>query len=306
MVEPPSIGNEAWTLLLEHLPGGAPPHLRMRMFLGPSDTAVLEPGVELGVALEPRPRHEEPASDDADLVLDLALLPARGGRAGDRLDEVVSAHLLEATVVGAVTADEDRVHGRLHVVVDAPRTGPAEEREGPVVRVEDHLLALAGIGPHEQHPAVAEPDMRDLHRRGHPVDQDDLMAPVELVGLARIEAQRHVGGSRRLAFRPRPRRGVAPDRVVAALVAERLKLLEDPDHRQPIALRLAGVLRQHPIELILPRPDLRLRLDAALVGELRRAGPDDPAHRVPRHAQFTADLLDRLLVLPPVYGFLRH
>ena len=28
--------------------------------------------------------------------------------------------------------------------------------------VEHHLLGLARIGPHEQHPAVAQPDVRDL------------------------------------------------------------------------------------------------------------------------------------------------
>ena len=146
----------------------------MRVRLGPGDAAVLKPGVELGVVLEPRPRHEEPTADDADLVLDLTLLPAGGGRAGDRVDEVVPAHLLEAAIVGAVPADEDRVHRRLHVVVDPPRAGAAEEGERLVVRVEDHLLPLARIGPHEQHPAVAEPNMRDLHRRGHPVDHRNL------------------------------------------------------------------------------------------------------------------------------------
>jgi hypothetical protein len=36
------------------------------------------------------------------------------------------------------------------------------------------MAHLAGIGPDEDHPAVAEPDMGDLHRRGHPVDQNDL------------------------------------------------------------------------------------------------------------------------------------
>ena len=31
--------------------------------------------------------------------------------------------------------------------------------------VEHHLLALARVGPHERHAAVAEPDVGDLH--GH-------------------------------------------------------------------------------------------------------------------------------------------
>jgi hypothetical protein len=50
--------------------------------------------------------------------------------------------------------------------------------------IEHHLLRLARIGPHEQHPAVAKPDMGDLHDHRHAAQHDDFMAPVELVGLA--------------------------------------------------------------------------------------------------------------------------
>ena len=50
--------------------------------------------------------------------------------------------------------------------------------------VEHHLLALAGIGPDEHHPGVAQADVGDLHLHRRAVDQHDLVAPVELVGLA--------------------------------------------------------------------------------------------------------------------------
>ena len=43
--------------------------------------------------------------------------------------------------------------------------------------------------------AVAEPDVRHLHGDGHAVDQYDLVAPVELVGLAGRKAQRHISAS---------------------------------------------------------------------------------------------------------------
>ena len=65
------------------------------------------------------------------------------------------------------------------------------------MRVEHHLLALAHIRPGEHHAAVAEPDMGDLHRRRDAADQNDLVAPVELVGLAGRIVERHVGFGRR-------------------------------------------------------------------------------------------------------------
>ena len=99
----------------------------------------------------------------------------------------MAARLLEPAVVGSVAADEDRVDRGLHVVVDAPRAGAPEEGENLVMGIEDHLLRLAGIGMYGQHPAVTQADMCHLHRGRRAVDHHDLVAPVELVGLAWIE-----------------------------------------------------------------------------------------------------------------------
>ena len=98
------------------------------------------------------------------------LLPTRRWRAGGRLNQVVPAHPQEAAVELTVLADEHGVDRGLHVVVDAARAGALEEGEGTVVRVEHHLLGLARIGPHEQHPAVAQPDMRHLDGDRRAVD----------------------------------------------------------------------------------------------------------------------------------------
>jgi hypothetical protein len=49
------------------------------------------------------------------------------------------------------------------------KTDAFEEAERSVVRVKYHLLRLARIGAHEQHPAVAQPDVRHLHRHGRAV-----------------------------------------------------------------------------------------------------------------------------------------
>ena len=160
--------------------------------------------------------------------------------------------------------------------------------------VEHHLLALARIGPHEQHPAVAEPDLRHLHRHRDAGDQHHLVAPVELVGLARREAQRHEGRRRRrgsLALprrphtaaprrsRPRSRARAAPRRSGSASAAP-----GSPAPRSPPAAGRA--------------PPATARASAAaappLVLELRRPGPQDLPHRVPRDVQLPAiSLIDR-------------
>lgn len=168
--------------------------------------AALPAGAGLGLELVGQIDDvEEAFAHEADLVLDLPLLPARGWRAGDGIDQVVAAHLQEAPVIGALLADEDRLHRRLHVVVDAARAGALEEDEAAIMGVENHLLALARIGPHQQHARMAEPQMGDLHLGRHAVDDDDLVAPVELVGLAGRKTQRNIGiGRDRRLFARQP------------------------------------------------------------------------------------------------------
>ena len=83
------------------------------------------------------------------------------------------------------------------------------------MRIEHHLLGLARIGSNVRHAAVAEMDVGDLYSRGHSIDQNDLMVPVELVGFAGIEAERYIGSGRRFPRRLRPTGGIAPHRIVA-------------------------------------------------------------------------------------------
>src|SRR5690606_21503951 len=71
-VERPGVGHQPRTFLLEDLPDGPVAQLGMRVRPGPGDAAVQEPGVELRVGPEPRPRYEEPTPDHPDLVLDLS------------------------------------------------------------------------------------------------------------------------------------------------------------------------------------------------------------------------------------------
>jgi hypothetical protein len=65
----------------------------------------------------------------------------------------VAAHLQKPAIVRPLAADEDRVHGGFHVVVNPAPAGAAKKGKRAVVRVEHHLLRLARVGAHEQHPA---------------------------------------------------------------------------------------------------------------------------------------------------------
>ena len=143
-------------------------------------------------------------------------------------------------------------------------------------------------------PVVAEPHVRGLHTGRRTRKTRVLVAPVELVGLARVEAQRHVGLRRRQQAPPAPPGSrVAANRVVAALVTLGRKVLVDPQQRQPIPARRPLVGLQTALQLVHPRPKLRQRLDRALIGVRGRIAPNHLADRVLRNPQITGELLDR-------------
>ncbi|MNI29735.1 hypothetical protein D3C73_835580 [compost metagenome] len=289
----PDITHEANALGLEHLPDGLSRLFGMAMSLGIGNAFVEQPGIQFLQALDPQARREEALAHKADLVLDLSFLPTGCGRAGNRLDKIVTAHLHEAAIVEPFLADKHGLHRRLHVVIDAARAGAVEEGESLVMRVKHHLLALTHIGPREHHPTVAEPDMGDLHGRRHPVDQDDLVAPVELIGLAGCIVERNVslGCDRSACLGPGP--GVTTDSIVATIIAKRPDLLVNPDQCQPFARRLAFVRNQEPLDITSPGSDPGQRLTLALIGKLRDIGADNLADRVPRNIQLSGDLLYR-------------
>ena len=80
------------------------------MSFGVGDALVEQPGVYLVVGLEPQALCQEAFADEFDLVLDL---PPGCWRAGDWLDQVMTAHLQEAAIVEAAIADKDLLHRRL-------------------------------------------------------------------------------------------------------------------------------------------------------------------------------------------------
>ena len=109
--------------------------------------------------------------------------------------------------------------------------------------------------------------MGGLHDHRHAIEQDDLMAPVELVGFSRRKAQRDVGRSRRLSALLAPPPGVTPHGIVAAVIAAPAQLFEDPDQRQLLTSGLGRIRRQQSVEFCCPSSQLRPRLDNTLVLE---------------------------------------
>ena len=109
--------------------------------------------------------------------------------------------------------------------------------------------------------------MSGLHDHRRPVQQDDFVAPVELVGLSRRKAQRDVGRRRRLPALFGPSPGVAPHGIVAAVVTTAPQFLEDPDQRQLFTGSLGRVARQQCVEFCCPASELRSGLDIPLVFE---------------------------------------
>src|SRR6266567_228267 len=255
-IEPAGIGNELWPLGFEHLPDRLFAQFRMPVRLGVGDALIQKPRIQLVEGFEPQSWRKKAFADKADLVLDLALLPAGCRRAGDRVDEVMAAHLHEAAVVKTTLADEDCLHCGLHVVVDAAPAGALEQGERPVMGVEHHLLRLAWIAPYKQHAAVAEPDMGGLHDHRHAIEQDDLMAPVKLISFSRRKAQRDVSRSRRLSALLAPPSGVTAHGVVTTVIAAPAQLFEDPDQRKLLASSLGRIPCQQSVEFSCPSSQL--------------------------------------------------
>ncbi len=190
-IEPARIGHELRSLGFEDLPDGPVGELRMPVRLGVGNAFIEQPTIQLVERLEAQPRSEEPFADQSDLVLDLALLSARRRRAGNRIDQIMAAHLQEAAIVETAFANEDHLHRRLHVVV--PRRQAPLNSANARSWASNTVSCLTRIGPNEQHPTVAKPDMRRLHDHRGPAQQDHFVAPVKLVGFAGRKAQRHIG-----------------------------------------------------------------------------------------------------------------
>ncbi len=286
--------------------------LGVRVHRGPAQALGFKPTVQFLNAGKLQPWLEKATAYRLNLVLDLTLLPACRWRTGGRLDHVVIGHDQEPAVEDALLADEHRRHRSLHIIVDPAQRHPAEEGKAAGMRVEHHLLRLARIDPHIYRARRAQPHMRYLHAHRLARDLHVLVAPVELVCLARLEQQRderrHVApGIPAAIICPAPR--IAPDRIIRSLETFTQQQIMDPRHPQTVTPMPRFVLRQQCVEAFLERTDPGQRLNRAMIVKRPFRSIDRLAHHLARQPQIPRNLPDALAaraLAPNPYNCLHH
>ena len=196
-IEGPWIGHHLELFIFEQLANGEGRPFGVRG-MGPGFPALhgqpIVEAVEVGPALLSRSLPDLPASV-LDVLFNNAFLPASGPVAELGIEQVVAAHGVEAGVDGALLAMADLVDGGLHVVVDAAPGDAAKGGKGPAMGVEEHFMALAGIGDHPEGATGAEFDVGDFEAAAQAANEGVFAAPVELEGFAQGEGERDVGAA---------------------------------------------------------------------------------------------------------------
>lgn len=130
-----------------------------------------------------------------DVLLDLPLLPARGDLEQLGVKQIVAYHRAEPRVGLAHLAGAPPVNGGPHVVVNTAAWNAAPRNERVMVRVEQHLVGLQQIGPHEEGAAVAELELCDLQLGTLAVDDGPVLATVELERFPGRKPERNEGSA---------------------------------------------------------------------------------------------------------------
>ena len=208
----------------------------------------------------------------------------------------MARHGGKAGVDLAGLASADLVDCGLHVVEYPALRHAAQNPEGLGHGVEQHLMGLERIGPHDESLAVRQLGVCGLQLGLLAGDHRPVLAPVELECLAWLKHQRHES--------PAPTRlGVAltiglpgpherRHAVVGTIVAQNHEIRVHLPGRAPLLARLAGVdpqprrqLLRKRVQLARPNWNLELRLD--------RIRPQVLADRVARQSRAPFNLSDR-------------
>ena len=99
--------------------------------------------------------------------------------------------------------------------------------------IKQHLMTLSRIRLHDERPAGAQLEVRDLHVVVHPANEQPFLAPVELKRLAQLKTQRHISLACRLALLCSPSPNEIGQSAVAAPIALRLQLRQQRPCNDP-------------------------------------------------------------------------
>src|SRR6185312_12560710 len=136
----------------------------------------------------------------------------------------MAGHRLKAEIDAPLFAAANLVHGGTHVVIDPASWHAAEDPEGVMMRVKQHLMRLQWIGTDDEGPAVAELAMRNLQFGAGAADDGKILAPVELECFAWPKGQGHegapAGGALNLPALLLPGAGKGGHPIVGAVVAK--------------------------------------------------------------------------------------
>ena len=145
--------------------------------------------------MEPGLRGEQPLPDGGNMVLYLAFLLARCWRTGHGLNEMVVHHGQDAGIELAPLANTNSTDHGFRVVDNNLAGNPLVKGQSPHVGIEYHLQRFPRISDNKWLAAVAQLEVGHLDLMGHAADFNHLVAPVELVGFLRVEAERNEGFS---------------------------------------------------------------------------------------------------------------
>ncbi|MNL26522.1 hypothetical protein D3C87_1480510 [compost metagenome] len=96
----------------------------------------------------------QPRSGILNVLLDLALLPARSGIAELGRKDVVVRHRKETDIDLSLLAAAHAIDRCLHVIVDATTRHAAERTEAVPMGVKQHFMRLQQVGPDQESPTV--------------------------------------------------------------------------------------------------------------------------------------------------------
>ena len=257
---------------------------------------LLEPGVEGIKIREAGQWLPQTPAGILHILFHLTLFPARGRIAELGLEQVMAGHGREPGVDLPGLARADPVDRSLHVVEDAATRHPAQNPERLGHRVEQHLVGLQQIGPHDERPAVRQLGMGHLQLDTLAAKQGPVFAPVELEGLARPEHQGNEGAAPAGLLLLLPPGLPGPhercDALIRALIAQNHKVRM---HLPGRAALLARFTRFHaqPVGELLRKPVRLAGPCRHLEPGLHRVGPQILADRVARQSRAPLDLPDR-------------